>query len=328
MGISMLGIGHVTPKLVVANKHLESLVDTSDEWIIKRTGIKNRHIITDETLTDLASTASKTAIEVADIDANEIGLIIAATFSSDTVTPSLASGVQKNLRIDRAISMDLSAGCTGFIYALATAKGLMNSLGIDTALIIGADYISKYVDWKDRSTCVLFGDGAGAVVLKSRQYEDGLSAAYLNSKPDYDNVLYINAKPASHSWRDISNDNGIYDILLMDGKKVYEFACDAMVETIKKLNEMSKEPIDKIIPHQANARIIKYASIKSKIPLDKFYINIENYANTSSATIPIAINEAWQEGWLKKGDRVALVGFGAGLTWGGIVMNWNLSDFG
>lgn len=325
MGISIIGCGHAMPKFVATNKHLEKVVDTSDEWIIKRTGIKERRLITDETLTQLASSSAKKAIDVAGIDVQEIGLVIASTFTSDTKTPALASNIQKELRINRAMAMDLSAGCTGFIYALATAKALMETLDIETSLIIGADYISKYIDWEDRSTCVLFGDGSGAVVLK--RGESGIGTIYLNGKPDDEEVLIINDKPASHPWRDTSYDTEKYNALFMKGRGVYEFACGAMVETIAKLNEMSDEPIKKIIPHQANGRIIKYASIKSKIPLDNFYINIQKYANTSAATIPIAIDEAWQEGWLKKGDRVALVGFGAGLTWGGLVVDWNLPDY-
>ena len=326
MGISIIGCGYEVPKFVATNKDLEKVVDTSDEWIVKRTGIKERRLITDETLTELASTSAKKAIEMAKIDSQEIGLVIAATFTSDTKTPALASNVQKELGIERAIPMDLSAGCTGFIYALATAKSLMESLDIDTALIIGADYISKYVDWEDRSTCVLFGDGSGAVILQKGK-ENGIGSIYLNGKPDVEEVLVIDDMQAIHPWRDTKKDNKKINVLAMKGTKVYEFACNAMVETINKLKEMSPSSIMKIIPHQANGRIIKYASIKSKIPMDSFYVNIQKYANTSAATIPIAINEAWQEGWLKKGDNIALVGFGAGLTWGGLTIKWNLPNF-
>jgi len=326
MGVSIIGCAHEMPKFTATNAHLEKVVDTSNEWIVKRTGINERRLITDETLTQLASEASKKAIETAKVDKQDIGLIIAATFTSDTKTPALASNVQKELGIERAAAMDLSAGCTGFIYAMATAKGLMETLDIDTALIVGADYISKYIDWQDRATCVLFGDGSGAVVLKKTK-EEGIGAIYLNAKPDADDVLVVNDKRAEHPWRDASKDDGRTNALFMKGAEVYEFACGAMVETIQVLKEKIGRDIEKIIPHQANGRIIKYASIKSKIPLEKFYINIQKYANTSAATIPIAIDEAWHEGWLKKGDEIALVGFGAGLTWGGLTLKWQLPDF-
>ncbi len=326
MGISIIGCGHEMPKFTATNEYLEKIVDTSDEWIVKRTGMKERRLITDETLSGLASEASKKAIEVAEIDKQEIGLIIAATFTSDTKTPALASNVQKALGIERAAAMDLSAGCTGFIYALATAKGLMETMGIDTALVIGADYISKDIDWTDRSTCVLFGDGTGAVVLKKTQ-EEGIGEIYLNGKPDIDDVLYVYDKKADHPWRETDGDTEKINSLFMKGAEVYEFACGAMVETLEKLKEKLGRSIKKIIPHQANGRIIKYASVKSKIPLKNFYVNIQKYANTSAATIPIAIDEAWKEGWLKKDDEIALVGFGAGLTWGGLTLKWQLPDY-
>ena len=166
MGINIIGCAHKVPHFTATNAHLEKIVDTSDEWIVKRTGIKERRLITDETLSGLASEASEKAIVESGVDRQDIGLIVAATFTSDTKTPALASNVQKALGIERAAAMDLSAGCTGFIYAMATAKGLMETLDIDTALVIGADSVSKNIDWTDRSTCVLFGDGAGAVVLK------------------------------------------------------------------------------------------------------------------------------------------------------------------
>ena len=326
MGISIIGCGHKMPEFIATNEHLEKIVDTSNEWIVKRTGIGHRRLITDETLTELAAEAASSAIDTAGIEKQEIGLIIAATFTSDTKTPALASNVQKELGIERAAAMDLSAGCTGFIYSMATAKALMESLDIETALVIGADYISKYVDWKDRSTCVLFGDGAGAVVLKKGEGE-GIGAIYLNGKPDTNEVLIVNDKKADHPWRDTSNDNEKLNALMMKGTEVYEFACGAMVEALEKLKEQLGRNIDKIIPHQANGRIIKYASIKSKIPLKNFFLNINKYANTSAATIPVAIDEAWRGGWLKNGDEIALIGFGAGLTWGGLTLKWQLPDY-
>ena len=326
MGVNIVGCAHEMPEFTATNAHLEQIVDTSDEWIVKRTGINERRLITNETLTGLASRAAQRAVDEAGIDKQEIGLIIAATFTSDTKTPALASNIQKELGIERAAAMDLSAGCTGFIYALATAKGLMETLDIDTALVVGADYISKYIDWTDRSTCVLFGDGSGAVVIKKTE-EEGIGAVYLNAKPDTDDVLVINDKKAEHPWRDTAGDEGKINALMMKGADVYEFACGAMVETIEALNAKLGRTINKIIPHQANGRIIRYAAVKSKVPLKNFFVNIHKYANTSAATIPIAIDEAWREGWLKKGDEIALIGFGAGLTWGGLTLKWQLPDY-
>ncbi len=326
MGVSIIGCGHKMPEHTVTNADLEKVVETSHEWIIKRTGISERRVITDETLSSLASEASRKALEVAKADYQDIGLIVAATFTSDTKTPALASNVQKELGIERAAAFDLSAGCTGFIYAVATAKGLMETMDIDTALVIGADYVTKNVDWTDRSTCVLFGDGAGAVVLK-RTKEEGIGAIYLNGKPDENDVLVVNDKKAQHPWRDKTGDTEKINALMMKGTEVYEFACGAMVEALQILKEKLGRDIKKIIPHQANARIIRYASIKSKIPLKNFFMNIQKYANTSAATVPVAIDEAWRGGWLKKGDEIALIGFGAGLTWGGLTLKWQLPDF-
>ena len=326
MGVNIIGCAHEMPGFMATNAHLEKVVDTSDEWIVKRTGISQRRLITDETLTEIASRAAQRAIDEAKIDKQDIGLIIAATFTSDTKTPALASNIQKELGIERAAAMDLSAGCTGFIYAMATANSLMATMDIDTALIIGADYVSKDIDWTDRSTCVLFGDGSGAVVLKKTE-EEGIGAVYLNAKPDTEDVLVVYDKKAQHPWRDTKGDTEKINALIMKGADVYEFACGAMVETIDKLKEKLGRTINKIIPHQANGRIIRYAALKSKVPLKNFFVNIHKYANTSAATIPIAIDEAWREGWLKKGDEIALVGFGAGLTWGGLTLKWQLPDY-
>jgi 3-oxoacyl-[acyl-carrier-protein] synthase-3 len=326
MGIGIIGCAHKMPHFTATNAHLEKIVDTSDEWIVKRTGIKERRLITDETLSGLASEASEKAIVESGVDRQDIGLIVAATFTSDTKTPALASNVQKALGIERAAAMDLSAGCTGFIYAMATAKGLMETLDIDTALVIGADSVSKNIDWTDRSTCVLFGDGAGAVVLK-KTAEEGIGAIYLNAKPDVEDVLVVYDQKSQHPWRDTKGDTEKINALFMKGADVYEFACNAMVETIEVLKEKLGRTINKIIPHQANGRIIRYAAHKSKVPLKNFFVNIQKYANTSAATIPIAIDEAWREGWLKKGDEIALIGFGAGLTWGGLTLKWQLSEY-
>ena len=237
MGISIIGCGHKMPKFAATNKHLEDVVDTSDEWIQKRTGIKERRVMTDETLREIAGAAAQKAIDVAKIEKQDIGLIIAATFTSDTRTPGLSNNVQKDLGIERAMAMDLAAGCTGSIFAIATAKSLMEMLNIEIALVIGADYVSKYIDWEDRGTCVLFGDGAGAVVLK-RNDDEGIGSIYLNGKPDLDDVLVIHDKPAAHPWRDVKGDEEQYSKLFMKGTNVYEFACGAMVDAITKLQEM------------------------------------------------------------------------------------------
>ena len=327
--VRITGVGHAVPEMIVTNQMMAELVETSDEWIRKRTGIGSRHLITGESVVTLAAGACRDAINIAGIRPEEIGLIVASTISNDFVTPSLASLVQRELGIPLSVAFDIGAGCSGFLFALTSAVSLMDTLGVDKALVVSSESMSRYTDWTDRSTCVLFGDGAGAVVIE-RSETGAILFPVLRSIPDEKNVLFVKNIDIKHPWYNREEpeeelQEGMK--VRMDGHEVYIFATDVMLEC---LNEMQKQcgdhPFDKIIPHQANIRIIDYAARKMKYGMEHFYINADQYANTSSATIPIAISQAYQEGWLKRGDRIALVAFGAGLAWGGVVLDWTLDD--
>jgi len=318
----IIGLGAKLPEKIVDNFMLEKIMDTTDEWITKRTGIKERRVATTETATSMAIEAAKQAIEHAGVTANDIGIIIGTTVTSDYATPSLASLVQKGIGCEMAASMDVAAGCTGFIYALATMTALMESLNVETGLIVSSENLSGRVDWQDRSTSILFGDGAGSVVVQ-RSEENHIKHPVLRGIMDVNDVLYINNKKNDNPW---SKGLAEEDISLqMNGNEVFAFAVDAVEKAIKQMQEdMGAETIDKIIPHQANSRIIRFAAMNTDFDKNQFYVNVDKYANTSSATIPIAMREAYENRWLKKGDHVALVGFGAGLTYGGIVIKWAL----
>jgi len=316
----IIGVGSSVPKKVITNHMLEDIMDTTDEWIRKRTGIEERRLVTEETATSMAIDASKQAIEHAKVKADDIDIIIGTTISSDYATPSIASLVQKGIGCKQAVVMDIAAGCTGFIYALATMVSLMDTMDLETGVIVSSENLSGRMNWEDRSTCILFGDGAGAIVVK-RSKENKIKHPILTGIIDENDVLYIKNKRQNNPWSENQDWDDIS--LSMNGNDVFAFAVDAVEKTIKKLQEMmGDEKIDKIIPHQANSRIIRFAASSTDYKKDQFYVNVDKYANTSSATIPIALKEANDSGWLKKGDNVALVGFGAGLTYGGIVVKW------
>ena len=324
--IKITGLGHALPEKVIDNIEMEKLVETSDEWIKKRTGIAERHLITDESVVSLACDACLKAINSAGIKAEDVGLIVASTISSDYITPSLASLVQKELGIPQSASMDIGAGCSGFIYALTTAASLMDTLNIDKALVFASESMSRYTDWTDRSTCVLFGDGAGAVVIE-RTTEGALHYPCLKAIPDEKNVLYVENIDIDNPFRDKKPDQIERMKIRMDGHEVFVFATTVMLECLEHLQEECQDhPFTKIITHQANGRINDYIARKTKYNSEQFYINVDKIANTSSASILIAMDNAYREGWLKKGDRIALVAFGAGLAWGGVVVDWTMED--
>lgn len=317
---SIIGVGNSLPKTIVTNKMLESMMDTTDEWIKKRTGIKERRIITDETATSMAIEASKEAIKSAKIEADDIDIIIGTTVTSDLLTPSVASLVQKGIGCDQSVAMDIGAGCTGFIYAIATMVALMDSLDLETGLIVSTEVLSNRINWDDRSTSILFGDGAGAIIIKKSE-KNCIKLPILKAIIDENDVLVMANKRKDNPWSNTQENDDI--ALYMKGNDVFAFAVDAVEKTLKELQvKMGDEKIDKIVPHQANSRIIKFAAMNTDFDKKQFYVNVDKYANTSSATIPIALCEANNEGWLKKGDNVALVGFGAGLTYGGIIIEW------
>lgn len=320
------GWGMSVPEQVLTNADLAKMVDTNDEWIRDRTGIRERRIASkSQTTASLATEAALNSLRMAKLPPNQIDLIIVATSSPEHVFPSTASTVQDKIGAETAGAFDLSAACTGFIYALNMAAQSIRSGSIKSALVIGSETLSRMVDWKDRNTCILFGDGAGAFVLQASEEPGGVLSAVLRSDGSGGDLLSVpaggSAKPASAQ----TIQDGLHYIQ-MNGREVFRFATRVMATA-------SKEAIDKaglqiediaiIIPHQANLRIIEAAARGLKLPMERFMVNVDRYGNTSTASIPIAVCEAVQEGLLKPGDNTVLVGFGAGLTWGSLAMQWS-----
>ncbi|MGM9536353.1 MAG: beta-ketoacyl-ACP synthase III [Intestinibacter sp.] len=320
--VVIAGVGKSIPSKVVTNDMLSQIVDTNDEWITSRTGIKQRHITTGENTSDIASKAALNALENANIDALDIDLIIVATCTPDMFTPATACIVQKNIGAKNAFAFDLSAACSGFIYGINVAKSMMKQNNIKKSLVIGAETLSKTLDWKDRSTCVLFGDGAGAAVLSLDQNE-GIIDVICNSKGAKWENLTIGAKDINNPY--VDEVSSINHYLQMNGVEIFKFATVTIVKLIKEIlkkNNLILDDIDYIVPHQANERIIQFAAKKLDISMDKFYINIHEYGNTSAASIPIAISEMEEKSLLKKGNKIIAVGFGAGLTSGACLIEW------
>lgn len=325
----ILGTGFYVPERVLTNFDLEKMVDTSDSWIVERTGIRERHIAPEEMpVSELAFQAAKRALDDAGVLPEELDLIIVATLTGDFVCPSTASVIQDRLGARRAAAFDLSAACSGFVYAFCVAAQFIATGIYRRVLVIGAETLSKYVNWEERNTCVLFGDGAGAVVCGPVEPGYGLLSFDLGSDGSKAECLGI---PASGSRRMITEEtiaqrmNRIY----MDGPEVFKFAVRAMPATLRRsLAAAAVEPaqLDWLIPHQANIRIIHSAAKRFAIPLEKVIINIEKYGNVSAASIPMALAEAAGKGLFKKGDLMALAGFGAGLTWASCIMKWAKED--
>ena len=316
-GLKVLGYGLAHPDNLVTNDDLAKFIDTSDEWIRERTGIQSRYFSINENTSDLAIRAAQAALLDANIDAHDLDAILVATFSADGQMPSTAGLVQAGLGANdkQMMTFDINGACTGFVLTLQTAHALINSGMIKTALIIGAETLSKLLDYEDRGTCVLFGDGAGAMII---QKDDEASEwyHYANSKGDEEGVLTTDKIPLNAS---IQNHPNNFGYLRMKGQPVFRFAVVAMNDAINQvLSQANKtlDDIDWIVPHQANLRILSHVAKKMGFDESKFYTNLQEYGNTSSATIPIALAEMKEKGVLKKGQKVILVGFGAGLAWG------------
>ena len=320
--VVIAGVGKYIPPKVVTNDMLSQIVDTSDEWIVSRTGIKQRHITTGENTSDIASKAALKALENAGIDALDLDLIIVATCTPDMFTPATACIVQKNIGAKNAFAFDLSAACSGFIYGLNIAKSMMSQNNIKKSLVIGAETLSKTLDWEDRSTCILFGDGAGAAVLSSSEEKGIISTICKSQGAKWEN-LTVPGKAVKNPYIEKSNKQN--DYLQMNGGEIFKFATVTIVKLIKEIlkeNNLTLDEIDYIIPHQANERIIQFAAKKLNIPMEKLYVNIDEYGNTSAASIPIAMSEMEEKSLLKKGNKIIAVGFGAGLTSGACLIEW------
>lgn len=318
------GVGSCVPGKVLSNQDLEKMVDTSDEWITTRTGIKERRIASpQETTSALALEAARRALQMAQVDPRELDLIVVATVTPDMFFPATACLLQRELGAPQAACFDLEAGCTGFVYALVVAEKYLIGGGGEKALVVGAETLSKIVDWEDRATCVLFGDGAGACVLEKTD-RPGLIASYLGSDGGGAHLLEL---PAGGSRIPASRESVEKRLhyIKMNGNEVFKFAVRIMEEASREVTKRAGVGLEEValfVPHQANIRIIDSAARRLKIPQEKIFVNVHKYGNTSSASIPIALDEAYREGKIKEGDLVLLVGFGAGLTWGSALIRW------
>lgn len=318
------GVGKYLPEKVLTNFDLEEIVDTSDEWIKQRTGIEKRHIAADDQPTsDLAFRAAQEALEDANLSGEELDLIIVATVTPDMAFPATACLIQDRLGAKDAAAFDLEAGCSGFVYGLSVGSKFIESGQYENVLVIGAETLSKIINWKDRGTCILFGDGAGAAVLQAGE-EGGILATHLGSDGSGGNTLYQEAGGSLNPACEKTVANNMHTIT-MEGNKVFRFAVKKMGSaSLKVLEEAGLKPedVDFFVPHQANTRIISAAAKRLNLDEDNVIVNLPEYGNTSSASVPIALAEAVENNRIKDGDILVLVAFGAGLTWASAVLEW------
>lgn len=318
-GVKISGIGKAVPRYEMTNDNLSEIVDTSDEWIRSRTGIGSRYISTGETTTELAIQAGREACIQAGIEPGEIDLIIVATITPDYVMPSTACMVQDALGAIHATAFDIAAACSGFLYGARLATDAIRIGSAQHVLVIGAEVLSKTVDWQDRSTCVLFGDGAGAAIF-SKNHKNNILSVYTESNGTGGKALTLPGRPLSNCF--ITKQEG-HNYMYMDGKEVYRFATTVVPVSIQKVLDdasFTVDDIDYYILHQANARIMDSVASKLKVPKEKFFKNLDTHGNTSAASIPIALYDAAKA--FKTGDKIILSGFGGGLTWGSMLLRW------
>ena len=323
--VGIIGIGSFAPDKILTNKDLEKIVDTNDQWISERTGIKVRHIVADgESTSDIATKAAEKALIDAGLTADDIDLIVVATATPDMLFPSTACLVQNNLKAGKAAAYDLAAGCSGFMYAIVTSSQFIKTGLYKHVLVIGAESLSRILDWTDRNTCVLFGDGAGAVVLGELPEGYGILGSNLGADGSGGDLLCLPAGGASRPATEETVRDRLH-FVHMSGNEVFKFAVkvmgDAALKALEHANIETSE-VDWLIPHQANIRIIQSAAKRLKMPMEKVIVNVDRYGNTSSASIPIALEEAIHDGRIKSGQVITMVGFGAGLTWASAVMRW------
>ena len=320
---NIIGWGKYVPPRVITNADLEKTLDTSDEWIVTRTGIRERHIVDNgENTSQMSISAARDALEMAGVRPKDLDLIIVATSTPDYLTPPISSQVQHGLGARNVGAFTLVNGCTGFVYALATAQQFISSGVCETILIIGAELISRFVDWNDRETCVLFGDGAGAVVIQATDIPSGVLSFVLGSDGSGGEHLILPAGGAANPPSHENLDAGLHSVK-MNGRDVFKFATRVLGKALREAIQqagLETEDIDLFIPHQANIRIIESAARFANLPPEKVFVNIHKYGNTSAASIPIALCEAFEEGRAKTGDTLAFVAFGAGLTWASAIV--------
>ena len=314
----ILGTGSYLPEKILTNADLEKMVETSDEWITERTGIKQRHIAAEgETTSMLAEQASRRAIEAAGIDKDEIDLIIVATTTPDRVFPSTACLLQQKLDIHGCPAFDVQAVCTGFVYALGVAEKFIRSGSVRRALVVGAETLSRIVDWSDRGTCVLFGDGAGAVVLGASE-EPGILSTHLHADGSYEALLTTNGGVSEGI-------HGEAAFIEMKGNEVFKMAVNTLgriVDETLAANDMVKGDVDWLVPHQANTRIIGATARKLKLPMERVVMTVSHHGNTSAASVPLALDTAVRDGRIQRGETLLLEAFGGGFTWGSALIKY------
>ena len=311
------GSGSALPRRRVSNAQLAERVETSDEWIVERTGIRSRYIAGEgETTATLAADAARKALEAAGIEASEVGLIVLATATPDQTFPSSATKVQAMLGIDDCIAFDVHAVCTGFLYALSVAESMVRTGSANTALVIGAETFSRILDWEDRTTCVLFGDGAGALVLKAEDGDRGILATRLHADGRHNDLLYVDGGPST---------TGTVGKLRMKGREVFRHAvvnlADVMNEVLG-IAGLSASEVDWVVPHQANMRILDATAKKLGLPREKIVVTVDEHANTSAASVPLAFDTAVRDGRIKRGDLLVLEAMGGGFTWGAAAVRY------
>lgn len=323
--VQVIGTGSYVPPKIVTNDDLSCIVDTNDEWISSRTGIRERRISQGEDTSSMAVKAALKAIERSKIKPEDIDLIIVGTVTPDSFMPSTACIVQKDISAVNATCFDISAACSGFVYAIDIATQFIRTGSAKTVLVIGAETLSKILNWQDRSTCVLFGDGASAAILQQSDKE-GILALCSGSDGSKGHSLVSKAVPVSNPYVDKDNiESKENSYVHMEGREVFKFAVKTIIQSVEELLEKANCSIDEIkyiVPHQANLRIIEFAAKRLGLSGDKFYVNLDKFANTSAATIGIALDEMVEKKLLQSGDKILLVGFGGGLTYGGVIIEW------
>jgi 3-oxoacyl-[acyl-carrier-protein] synthase III len=320
------GTGHAVPKRIFRNEEFAAIgIDTSDEWIRERTGIQQRHIAgPGETLTSISTEASHTAMAVAEVSASEIDMIIVGTCSPDRLLPSAAVELQAALGATRAVAFDVDAACSGWLYGMQVAEGMIAAGNAETILVVGAELLSRIVNWKDRNTCVLFGDGAGAAIVKRSTRQRGILSCYMRSDGTLANLLYRPKGGAADPMTAEILAEGSH-FVQMQGREVFKNAVRSMADACDRALDGAKlaaSDIDLLIPHQANIRIIEATAKHANVPMGKVFVNVDRYGNTSAASVPIALDEAIATGRIKDGTMVMFVAFGAGFTWGSMVVRF------
>ena len=319
------GTGAAVPEKILTNFDLEKIIDTSDEWIVTRTGIRERRIASEgEYTSTFATLAAERAMEMAGVTADQIDLIVLATITGDYPWPATACIVQGNIKAVNAVAFDVSAACSGFVYALSVASNFIRTGSAKKALVIGAEVLTRIMDYSDRNTCLLFGDGSGAVVLEAAEGEEGVCDALIKSDGNYVDLLYQPGYGSRNPGARAKTDDHLA-YLNMQGNEIFKLAVRAMEEAAVKVLEMNglqESDLSLLIPHQANKRIIDAIAKRLALPDEKVYVNLHNYGNTSAASIPIALDEANRAGRISKGDLVMFVAFGGGLTWGAVPVRW------